>query len=204
MAYMCISSYNYVSFQLKKWTRTCHAKQWLTPPSHLLEAYTNIELSLHQQLSNLSAAAHLVMAFYAREKDHAMPSQLYFNLMTMIKNTYFCVAKTQLDDPDGSVWIILLGSDPLKALFRKVRTICGSDSNVDQLQLTNHTDSAVICTKILAEHPEWERGPRHLNLQSVQQNPGDVSAKIDHINPTSWHGNESVKNFVLMTSWQEG
>jgi hypothetical protein len=30
---MSIFSYNYVSFQLKKWTHTCHAKQWPTPPS---------------------------------------------------------------------------------------------------------------------------------------------------------------------------
>jgi hypothetical protein len=66
------------------------------------------------------------------------------------------MAKTQLDDPDCSFWIILLGSDPFKALFGKVHTICGRNSNVDQLQLANGTNSAVICTKILVEHPEWE------------------------------------------------
>lgn len=84
--------------------------------AHLLEAYTNIDLTLHQQLTHLSAAAHLIIAFYAKEKGGSMPSQLYFDLMTMIKNAYFCVAKTQVDDPEGSFWIILLGSDPLEAL----------------------------------------------------------------------------------------
>jgi len=32
---------------------------------HLLEVYTNINISLHQQLVHLSAAAHLILAFYA-------------------------------------------------------------------------------------------------------------------------------------------
>jgi hypothetical protein len=121
--------------------------------AHLLEAYTNVDLTLHQQLTHLSAAAHLIIAFYAKEKGGSMPSQLYFDLMTMIKNAYFCVAKTQVDDPEGSFWIILLGSDPLEALFGKVRTISGCDSNIDQLQLANRTDSTVICTNILVEHP---------------------------------------------------
>jgi hypothetical protein len=55
----------------------------------------------------------------------------------MIKNVYFCVAKTQIDDPDGSFWIILLGSNPLEALFGKVHTIQGNDLNINQLQLAN-------------------------------------------------------------------
>jgi hypothetical protein len=80
-------------------------------------------LSLHQQLVHLSAAAHLILSFYTKEKGGSMPSQLFFDLMTMIKNVYFCVAKMQIDDPDGSFWIILLGSDPLEVLFGKVRTI---------------------------------------------------------------------------------
>ena len=172
--------------------------------SHLLEVYTNINLSLHQQLVHLSAAAHLILAFYTKEKGGSMPSQLFFDLMTMIKNVYFCVAKTQIDDPDGSFWIILLGSDPLEALFGKVRTIQGNDSNVDQLQLANRTDSAVICTRILAENPDWERGPRRLNLKTWTQEAGDVSAKLDHINPRLWRGNVAVKNVVLLTCWSEG
>jgi hypothetical protein len=172
--------------------------------AHLLETYTNIDLTLHQQLAHLSAAAHLIIAFYAKEKGSSMPSQLYFDLMIMIKNEYFCVVKTQVEDPEGSFWIILLSLDPLKALFGKVRTISGCDSNVDQLQLVNRTDSAVICTNILAEHPKWEQGPRRLNLQSWRHSAGDVSAKIDHIDPASWRGNIKVKNVVLMTCWQEG
>jgi hypothetical protein len=154
--------------------------------AHLLEAYTNVDLTLHQQLTHLSAAAHLVLAFYAKEKGRAMPSQLFFDLMTTIKNAYVCVGKTQVHNPLGSFWLSLPGTDSLEGLFGKVRTIQGSDPNVDQLQLANCIDSAVICTNILEEHPEWNRGPRQLNLKSWAQQAGDVSAKIDHINPRSW------------------
>jgi len=97
--------------------------------AHLLETYTNIHLTLHQQLEHLSSAAHLVLVFYKREKGGVMPSQLYFDLMCMIKNVYFCVAKTQLDDPEGRFWVILLGTDPLEIMFGRVRTIIGNDSN---------------------------------------------------------------------------
>ena len=144
------------------------------------------------------------MAFYKQEKGGVMPSQLYFDLMCMIKNAYFCVAKTQLDDPEGCFWIILLGTDPLEIMFGRVRTIIGNDSNVDQYQLANCIDSAVTCTRILADHPEWERGPRRLNLQSWQKQAGNVSAKVDHINPASWRGDVSVKNVVLKTCWFQG
>lgn len=35
--------------------------------SHFIEVYTNVDISLHDQLRNLSAAAHLAMAFYHEE-----------------------------------------------------------------------------------------------------------------------------------------
>jgi hypothetical protein len=88
--------------------------------TYFLETYTNVNLLLHQQLVHLAAATHLVMAFYKKEKGRVMPSLLYFDLMTIIKNVYFCVAKTQLDDPTGKFRIILLGTDSLEILFGKV------------------------------------------------------------------------------------
>jgi hypothetical protein len=172
--------------------------------SHLLDIYTNINLSLHDQLLHLSAAAHLVLALYSKEKGGFMPSQLYYDFMTMAKNAYFCVAKTQLDDPKGSFWLILLGTDALETLFGKIRTMVGSDSNADQLQLANRAESAAICSKILAEHPDWERAPRRIKMKAWRDESGDISAKVDHINPATWRGDVKVENVVLLTSWQEG
>lgn len=88
--------------------------------THLLEAYTNINLSLAEQLKHLSAAAHLVIAFYKKERGSVMPSQLHFDLIFMVKNAYCCVAKAQRDNPNGKFFIILLGTNPLEILFGKV------------------------------------------------------------------------------------
>jgi hypothetical protein len=69
--------------------------------AHILETYTNVNLSLHEQLVHLSALAHLYLAIYSIEKGNFVPSQLYFDIQTWIKNIFFCVAKTKLDDPNG-------------------------------------------------------------------------------------------------------
>jgi hypothetical protein len=49
---------------------------------HILEAYTNIKLSLHEQLTHISAAMHLMMALYQKEAGRFVPSQTYFDFMT--------------------------------------------------------------------------------------------------------------------------
>lgn len=172
--------------------------------SHLLEAYTNNNLSLTQQLFHLAAAGHLLMAIYAHDKGNCMPVQTYFDWMVAIKNVYFCVAKTQIDNPRGKFWIILIGTDPLEKLFGKVRTVQGNDCNADALQLTNRVESAAICTQILAEHPEWERGPRRLLLKTWRDEAGDISSKLDHISPAQWKGDVCVNSVSLLTCWEGG
>ena len=86
--------------------------------AHFLDAYTNINLSLHEQPKNLSVAAHLGMAIYSYEKGDSMPSQTYFDIQTTIKNVFFCMAKNQVYNPDRKFWIILIGTNALESLFR--------------------------------------------------------------------------------------
>jgi hypothetical protein len=88
--------------------------------SSLLNAYLDTSLSLHQQLVHLSCAAHLVLALYNRDKGDFIPVQSYFDLMSMIKNAYFCLAKAQVDNPNGKFFLILLGTDGLEKIFGKV------------------------------------------------------------------------------------
>ena len=78
---------------------------------HLPEVYLDPTLSLHKQLICLSAAAHITLALYFCDKGNFIPVQLFFAVMAMIKNVYFCITKTQKDDPSGHFWIILLGMD---------------------------------------------------------------------------------------------
>ncbi|KIM71403.1 hypothetical protein PILCRDRAFT_82813, partial [Piloderma croceum F 1598] len=172
--------------------------------AHLLEAYTNINLDLHDQLQHLSSAAHLIMAIYSSDKGSRMPSQKYFDWMTTIKNVYFCVVKTQIDDKEGKFWIILIGTDPLERVFSMVWIMHGANANADQQQLNDRVESGAICSRILAENPSWDRSAHRLTLKNWRDEAGDISAKVDHINPASWKGNVKVKDVVLLTCWEEG
>jgi hypothetical protein len=171
---------------------------------HLLHAYTNVTLSLSEQLVHLSAASHLVLAIYNQEKGEFIPVQTCFDTASMIKNVYFCVAKVQKDNPEGSFWLVLVGSDGLEKVFGKVRTIVGNDTNADQYQLTNRIDGAVQCVNILEEHPEWGGQARRLTTKALPHDIDDVSSKYDHISPKSWKGDVRVKNVVLSGCWMEG
>ncbi|KIM77193.1 hypothetical protein PILCRDRAFT_91242 [Piloderma croceum F 1598] len=82
-------------------------------------------------------------------------SELWSQLRDLALFNNLCGAY-EAHNPLGSFWLSLPGTDSLKGFFGKVWTIQSNDSNVDQLQLVNHIDSAVICTNILKEHPEWD------------------------------------------------
>ncbi|KAJ6579391.1 hypothetical protein B0H10DRAFT_2342503 [Mycena sp. CBHHK59/15] len=158
--------------------------------SHILEAHTNIFLSLHEQLVHISAAMHLMMAIYQKEAGRFVPSQTYFDFMTAGKTLFFCVAKPN--------------SMTQRATFGTVRTISASDSNTDVAQLGSRLTSAVECDNILAEHPEWTRHPRRLKMPVWKEVAGDVSDKIDHINAPSWRGDTRVKLLSCKTTWMAG
>lgn len=140
---------------------------------------------MHEQLVFLGAAAHVVLALYSRDKGNFIPVQLYFDFMSMVKNNvYFCVAKTQLDDPEGSFWLILLGTDGLEDLFGKVWTMIGNDTNADQLQLADRIDLMVpfsasrSCRSI-------QTGPRSLATFALAALPS--RGLIYHLSLTTSH-----------------
>ena len=149
---------------------------------HLLNAYMDVQLSLHEQLVHLSPAAHLILTMYHTNKGEFIPVQTFFDVMSMIKNVYFCIAKIQVDDLTRSLWIISLGSDGLEKVFRKVCSMVGNDTNTDQLQLTNRIDGAVQCVKIPEIHPEWGGQSWCLNIKPLPFDATDISNKYDHIN----------------------
>lgn len=172
--------------------------------TNFLEAYTTMELSLHEQLKRLSYVAHLTLLLYQKHKGTFMPVQLYTDIMHMVKNAYFCVAKTQVDNPTGLFWLILLGSDRLEITYGKVRTMVGSDRNLDVYQLGNRLTGATECATILAENPSWDRGARRITLPSLAIQGDDISSRMDHINPGSWTGDVRVSEVCLLDSWNAG
>lgn len=173
---------------------------------HLMLPYVCIDMNLDEQLIHLSAAAHLAFLLYRH--NHAttrfVPRQLYVDIILMVKNAYFCVAKMKVDNPTGNFYLILLGTDRLETFFGLIRTAVGTDANVDMLQLGSRASGLTEVVAILAEHPEWDYGTRRLSLPVFSEETSKYTSKADHINPKDWRGNVSVSNVNLHTCWLLG
>lgn len=168
---------------------------------HVMMPYICIELLLSDQLVHLSAAAHLLLALFAKDcvETSLMPTQLYINIMIMIKNVYFCVAKAKVDDPDGSFWIILLETDHLETLYGILRTMVGNNANLDLLQLSLCLTGTTEISTIPTKYPQWDHALWRLKLPALSKDGLVVCAHADHINPTSSQGNVEVSRVVLQT-----
>ncbi|KAK6980552.1 hypothetical protein R3P38DRAFT_3466276 [Favolaschia claudopus] len=173
---------------------------------HLVMPYIYLNLSLREQLTHLSTAAHLLLALFTMEEagTEFMANQTFVNIMLMIKNAFFCVAKVKIDISDEEFFLILLGTDRLEKLYGLIRTAVGTDSNFDILQLAGRASNLTEVSVILALKPEWDRGPRRLKLPAVINERGDVSSKADHISPASWIGDVHVAGVVLHSCWING
>ncbi|KAF8173473.1 hypothetical protein BJ912DRAFT_1024864 [Pholiota molesta] len=57
---------------------------------HMVFPYLCVDLSLSEQIEHLSAAAHLAIALYKLGGKDFLPTNLYIDLMLMIKNVLFC------------------------------------------------------------------------------------------------------------------
>jgi hypothetical protein len=118
-------------------------------------------LSLEDQLEHLSYAGHLALVLYSHENacGDFLPTALYINLILMIKNVFFSVAKAKVDTPEEDFSIVLLGTDHLKNLFGCLHTMVGNDTNVDNFQLGAWLTGTMESANILALHPEWDKAP---------------------------------------------
>ncbi|KAI0028022.1 hypothetical protein K488DRAFT_59754, partial [Vararia minispora EC-137] len=171
----------------------------------LMTPYICVTLSLSDQLLRLSAAAHMLLALYFHEgaKSRFLPNPLFIDIMLMIKNTYFCVAKAKADNPGSAWFLIWMGTDSLESILGVVRTMVGNDSNADMLQLAQRLSHSVEVTNVFAEHKEWDRGPRRLQITALGLNmkPAD---NVDHISASSWRGDTCVDGVNLGACWSKG
>ena len=171
---------------------------------HMVFPYLCVDLSLSEQIEHLSAAAHLAMILYRLAGKEFIPTNLYIDLMIMVKNVLFCVAKAKVDDPDGEFWVILLGTDRLEELFGILRTMVGNDANLDILQLVSRLSGTTEVANILAKYPQWDRSPRRLKLPALSRESQELPDGADQIKPASWRGNVKLKDVSLQTSWNRG
>jgi hypothetical protein len=168
--------------------------------------YVSVDLNLNQQLVHLSAAAHMAFYLYRVNSAHSqfMPTQSFVDIMIMIKNVYYCVAKVKVDNPHGSFYPILLGTDCLETFFGLIWTAVSTDANVDLLQLGSHASGLTEVAAIFAEHPEWDIGTRHLALPQITQQVGEITSMVDHITPKDWCGDATVARVNLHMCWLLG
>ncbi|KAG6827992.1 hypothetical protein H0H92_009721 [Tricholoma furcatifolium] len=171
---------------------------------HIVFPYICVDFTLSEQIEHLSAAAHLALVLYRDAQKEFIPSLLYVDLAIMIKNVIFCVAKAKVDCPESSFFIMLLGTDRLEELFGVLRTMIGTDANLDILQLGDRITGTIEILNILAKYPEWDRAPRRLKLPALTRDSRELSDTTDHIKPRSWRGDTNVKNVSLQTSWKRG
>ncbi|KAH9167194.1 hypothetical protein EDB89DRAFT_2126133, partial [Lactarius sanguifluus] len=175
---------------------------------HLMTPYVCVDLNLDEQLIHLSAAAHMAFFLYrdCLARTQFMPTQSYVDIMIMVKNVFYCVAKAKVDNPHGNFYPILLGTDRLETFFGLIRTAVGTDANVDVLQLGNRASGLTEVALILAEHPEWDLGPRRLTLPRITNDAqaGEITSKFDHISPKDWRGDTTVARVNLHSCWLLG
>ncbi|KAH8987653.1 hypothetical protein EDB92DRAFT_1933085 [Lactarius akahatsu] len=139
-----------------------------------------------------------------KARNDFIPTALYVNLIMMVKNVFFCVAKAKIDTPNNDFSIVLLGTDCLENLFSCLRTIIGNDANVDNYQLGLHLTGTMESANILAMHPEWDKAPRCLLLPCMSRGSSEIPASADHISPCSWRASQALSSLTPPTVWIRG
>jgi len=171
---------------------------------HLVFSYLCVDLSLSEQVDHFSAAAHLALALFKLAGKQFIPTNLYIDLMIMIKNVLFSISKAKVDNPNGQFWVILCGTDWLEELFGILRTMIGNNANLDILQLVSRLAGTTEISNILTKYPHWDRSPQRLKLPAISRESKEIPDSADHIKPASWRGNINVKDVSLQTSWNRG
>ncbi|KAI0027796.1 hypothetical protein K488DRAFT_80975 [Vararia minispora EC-137] len=154
------------------------------------------DVSYIEQRKATNLFADLWFNLMTPARTRFIPNPLYIDIMLMIKNVYFCVAKAQVDNPGSNWFLISMGTDGLESIFGVVQTMVGNDANADVLQLAQRLSHSVEVTNIIAEHPEWDRGPRRLHVTALGPDMKPVD-DVDHINAASWHGDACIDRRAL-------
>jgi hypothetical protein len=126
------------------------------------------------------------------------------DIMLMVKNAFFCVAKAKADNPSGKFWLILLGMDRLEIVFDILRTMVGNDTNLNMYQTACQLMGTTEVAKILAQFPEWQNTLCRLKLPMLTLDQQVITDHIDHINPQLWCGDVRLSKVLLITAWKQG
>ncbi|KAJ7044460.1 hypothetical protein C8F04DRAFT_942296 [Mycena alexandri] len=159
-----------------------------------LQPFLSRTMSLSERLASFSEFAHLCFAFYRMHGSSFLSNQLYGDLQALVKSAFFAVARQQDLDPECAFYLYQIGSDRLEEMFAEVRTE-SHDSNFDALQLSERLPTAADTLGIFDENPEWHQG--HIRRSWFGK-------EADHVNPSYFTGDQTVKHVVHSTVWRSG
>ncbi|KAJ7021778.1 hypothetical protein C8F04DRAFT_1273273 [Mycena alexandri] len=147
-----------------------------------LQPFLSRTMSLSERLASFSEFAHLCFAFYRMHGSSFLSNQLYGDLQALDL------------DPECAFYLYQIGSDRLEEMFAEVRTE-SHDSNFDALQLSERLSTAADTLGIFDENPEWHQG--HIRRSWFGK-------EADHVNPSYFTGDQTVKHVVHSTVWRSG
>ncbi|KAG2068728.1 hypothetical protein BDR04DRAFT_976262, partial [Suillus decipiens] len=163
----------------------------------ILFPFTNINLSLMEQVQYLSCYAHLSFALFHTHRRSFIGYQLYYDSHTMYKNIMFCIVKQQLLDLSASFFLRDSGDDCLELHFGCTRMIGGHNSGCTFSQVVDHLGAAKDIDTVFKWHPDMDPGHHCLRLGTCQEN-------VDHINRDMWKGNIISGQCDLPSAWATG
>ncbi|EIM82007.1 uncharacterized protein STEHIDRAFT_28981, partial [Stereum hirsutum FP-91666 SS1] len=162
----------------------------------ILEPYTNLDLSLEDQLVSLSCHAHLLYAFFVNDRNEFIPNQLYFDTQALIKSTFLSVAKQQRLDPDGEFDITDTGDDDLETEFGIIHEDSKHRGNFNYKQGLEYIGHANDIRQIYVRHPHLAPPHRRLNVKRDEH--------MDHISRKRRRGSIHVRPVSIVPVWRRG
>ena len=160
-----------------------------------VNVFTHVEMSLSEQIFNLSTYAHLITALYQKHRTGFLTSALLADSQAIIKNIFFTLARIQTINPDANYFILHEGTDRLEGVFSHARTQDHA-RNFDTLQLAQKLSIGAEINAIFQRYPELDRGHVRRNLVNV--------SGVDHVNPKSWLGNVRVGDVDIKKEYFAG
>ncbi len=164
---------------------------------HFLILFTDVRVSLIDQLSSLAALSFILFYVQRRNKTSFITNSLYTDIQMTIQDAFWVTYQFQthgfeVEDEDLKVFLNQLGTDQLEALFSVIRTQSHS-SNFTFFELLQRINICLQIEKVYKENPNWKAGSRLC-----------VGKTLDHSSSRSWIGDLSPNEVNLELIWTRG
>ena len=163
----------------------------------LLSTFAYPKKSLLEQLVDLAQLAHMLLYIFRKHKQKFITTDLYMDLQSTIQDAYICVSLFQILQSTESVYLFLLGTDPLESLFSIIRTITHA-RNCDFLELNDRLSIALQIENVLIKNPDLKASNRLSTNAKTRENTHDHSSISD------WVSELRSDSIDLKLCWQSG